>query len=309
MSTTATAIRTPDVPSPCQGFLTDLVLRCGEGDESALGELFDLTYFLVARIVNPGSATSLGAEDRILEAFRRIWQRSPAYQPNQQGVLSWVFDQVRDEHPAAVAPVRPLRVVVQSRNDVARAGLTQLLSSDKDHACVVEPGNAAGFLKSHDVAVYELAADVATLEAELDVLLAGGVPVVAMTQYARSDLAEMAISRGVAEVVQMDIPREGLLQALERAAAGSTTTPVAYRRQRRDAAQAAAHLSNREVTVLELVGRGLSNQDIATELYVSINTVKTYIRSAYRKIGVSRRPQAVLWAVHHDLGPPSAWTS
>jgi DNA-binding CsgD family transcriptional regulator len=53
----------------------------------------------------------------------------------------------------------------------------------------------------------------------------------------------------------------------------------------------------------------MSNQDIASQLYVSINTVKTYIRSAYRKIGVTRRAQAVLWAVHHDLGPPTTATS
>ncbi len=188
MSSIAHATRPPAVSFPCQGFLTHLVLRCGEGDESALGELFDLTYFLVAGVVNPGTQSATGADAKVVEAFRRIWQRSAAYQPTEQGVLSWVFD-----------------------------------------------------------------------------------------------------------------------QALERAATGSTPA-VDYRRRRRDAAQSAAHLSNREVSVLELVSRGMTNQDIAAQLYVSINTVKTYIRSAYRKIGVTRRAQAVLWAVHHDLGPP-AWTA
>ena len=170
---------------PCQGFLTHLVLRCGEGDEAALGELFDLTYFLVAGVVNPGHLSSTGADDRVVDAFRRIWQRSGGYEPTEQGVLSWVFD-----------------------------------------------------------------------------------------------------------------------QAVERAAGGDPSTPEDRQRRRRDADQAVGRLSNREVSVLELVSRGLSNQDIAAELYVSINTVKTYIRSAYRKIGVTRRAQAVLWAVHHDLGPP-----
>jgi DNA-binding NarL/FixJ family response regulator len=83
---------------------------------------------------------------------------------------------------------------------------------------------------------------------------------------------------------------------------------VAHRRERRDSAQAIAHLSDREMMVLELVGAGLTNQDIADRLYLSINTIKTNIRSAYRKIRVSRRTQAVLWAVHHDLTPPLAAT-
>ena len=44
---------------------------------------------------------------------------------------------------------------------------------------------------------------------------------------------------------------------------------------------------------------GLSNDEIARRLYLSINSVKTYIRSAYRKIGVTRRTQAAMWWVEH----------
>jgi DNA-binding NarL/FixJ family response regulator len=62
-----------------------------------------------------------------------------------------------------------------------------------------------------------------------------------------------------------------------------------------------SELSARERDVLELVASGLSNQEIAESLYVSNNTVKTYIRTAYRKIGAERRSQAVLWAIQHGL--------
>ena len=48
--------------------------------------------------------------------------------------------------------------------------------------------------------------------------------------------------------------------------------------------------------------RGLSNQQIADQVFVSINSIKTYIRSAYRKIGVHSRTQAVAWCLQHDLG-------
>ena len=60
-------------------------------------------------------------------------------------------------------------------------------------------------------------------------------------------------------------------------------------------------LSPRETEVLALIAGGLTNLEIAARLYVSINSVKAYIRSAYRKIGVERRTQAVLWGVRQGL--------
>lgn len=60
-------------------------------------------------------------------------------------------------------------------------------------------------------------------------------------------------------------------------------------------------LSPRESQVLALVGRGLTNIEIGEQLDLSINSVKTYIRSAYRKVGVNRRSQAVSWCLQHGL--------
>jgi DNA-binding NarL/FixJ family response regulator len=64
-------------------------------------------------------------------------------------------------------------------------------------------------------------------------------------------------------------------------------------------------LTTRELQVLAMIARGHTNQQIADSLYLSINSVKTYIRSAYRKIGVTSRAQAAIWAA----GCPSATTS
>jgi DNA-binding NarL/FixJ family response regulator len=60
-------------------------------------------------------------------------------------------------------------------------------------------------------------------------------------------------------------------------------------------------LSARELDVVRLVTNGFSNDEIARELYLGINTVKTYIRTSYRTIGATRRVQAVLWGVQHGL--------
>lgn len=61
-------------------------------------------------------------------------------------------------------------------------------------------------------------------------------------------------------------------------------------------------LTPRESAVIELVCRGLTNDEISRELYVSMNTVKTYTRAAYRKMGVDTRARAVIWGLQHGYG-------
>jgi DNA-binding CsgD family transcriptional regulator len=64
-------------------------------------------------------------------------------------------------------------------------------------------------------------------------------------------------------------------------------------------------LSAREAEVVALITQGLGNAEIASRTYTTINTVKTYIRSAYRKIGVDSRTRAVLWGIDHGFRPDS----
>lgn len=73
-----------------------------------------------------------------------------------------------------------------------------------------------------------------------------------------------------------------------------------------DQAPDGAQLSPREADVLAGICAGLSNEDIGARLFLGINTVKTYIRTAYRKIGVESRTQAVLWGLQHGYGDPLA---
>ena len=69
------------------------------------------------------------------------------------------------------------------------------------------------------------------------------------------------------------------------------------------AATESVGLSRREAQVLGLIARGYENEEIAAQLGVTVNTVKVYIRSAYKKIGVERRSHAVIWGMLHGLGP------
>jgi DNA-binding CsgD family transcriptional regulator len=67
-------------------------------------------------------------------------------------------------------------------------------------------------------------------------------------------------------------------------------------------------LSPREAEIIALIARGLTNQEIAERAHVTINSIKSYIRSAYRKIGVERRTQAVLWAMANGFAPDTERT-
>ena len=61
-------------------------------------------------------------------------------------------------------------------------------------------------------------------------------------------------------------------------------------------------LSEREMEVLTLLGQGLSNQEIADRLFVSLNTIKTHLSNIYGKLGVTRRTQALQKALELKLG-------
>jgi len=62
-------------------------------------------------------------------------------------------------------------------------------------------------------------------------------------------------------------------------------------------------LTAREAEILALITQGLSNQEVVEHTHLSINSVKTYIRSCYRRIGVTSRTNAVLWGIEHGFRP------
>ena len=105
-----------------------------------------------------------------------------------------------------------------------------------------------------------------------------------------------------------------LIDAIEAVAGGEVVRPApdpsgASPRQERIAGvwPGREHgLSAREAEVVALITQGLSNDEIAKMTYLSINSVKTYIRGAYRKIGISRRSQAVIWGMQHGFEPDTA---
>jgi NarL family two-component system response regulator LiaR len=191
----------------------------------------------------------------------------------------------------------PLRVMVVSSHGLTRAGLTQLLRADPQRVRVV--GTSPDAVQSHDVTVYDLT-DLACYGGDNRVHLTSDSPVVGLAPPDRPDLPQAALAIGVAAIVPMEVSAQDLIEAVESVVSGRCSGPAAHS-ERRDAIRAAWGLSRRELEILELIVAGLSNNEIAATLWLSINSVKTYIRTAYRKIGVRRRPEAVRWGYHHGL--------
>ena len=64
-----------------------------------------------------------------------------------------------------------------------------------------------------------------------------------------------------------------------------------------DSASPNAQLTDRELELLKLVATGASNQQIALQLYISVNTVKVHLRNIFHKLGVESRTEATMYAV------------
>lgn len=117
-------------------------------------------------------------------------------------------------------------------------------------------------------------------------------------------LIERAIQDGASGYLSKTLPARELVDALEQVHAGKVVvspspkaaTPTGGSWPGREEG-----LSYREGEVIALITQGLSNAEIASSMYLSPNSVKSYIRSAYRKIGVARRSQAVSWGMRHGF--------
>ncbi len=204
---------------------------------------------------------------------------------------------------------RPTCVLVTSAHEVVCVGLTALLQSDPRFECRVGSVDEL-VLNGADVVLYDVIGLVDNDGSELDRLVKEtDVAVLAVTRDLRPDLADLALAMGVDGCVSLEAGALELFAAVAAASWGDlegvqSTQAVDFTVNPAYAGLALPHLAPRESEVLQLIAAGLSNTEIADKLYLSINSVKTYIRGAYRRIEVQTRSQAVAWAMRHGLATP-----
>jgi DNA-binding NarL/FixJ family response regulator len=195
----------------------------------------------------------------------------------------------------------PLRVAVVSRYDLVRAGLTHLIGLDPARATVVATQVDGADLPDHDVAIHDLAGHHDHTDGLRRLLDSTSKPVVVISPTVDPGVKASLRGLGVAGLVSMSVTDEGLLRCLETAATRRRATTAELRGRTLETTHRAVGLTEREFLILEQIATGKSNEQIAAEQYVSINTVKSNIRTAYKRIGVTSRSQAVIWAITHGL--------
>ena len=221
----------------------------------------------------------------------------------------------------------PITVAIINDYEIVVRGLAQMLADYPGRVDLVECNVRTDVERPVDVALYDTFAPARGAEADLaDVIASPAVgKVIVYSWGGQPERVENAFLLGADGFVSKETGALAVVEAIERVhggeqvrqdhpdadarAAGDREASGPSTRKRGWPGQAEG-LTEREAEIIALITRGLSNKDIAARCFLSINSVKSYIRSAYRRMGVTSRSQAVLWGVRHGMAmdPPSRTT-
>ncbi len=203
-----------------------------------------------------------------------------------------------------------IRVMVVDDHEMVREGLMAMLQSEPDFDVVGQTGRGA---EAIDL-VEATRADVVLLDARLPDVSGvevcrrlthahPEVAVVILTTYTDPDLVQECIQAGARGYVVKDVERFSLKESIRAVYRGqSVLAPqvagqvIERARTRQTAGSRRAALSASQVSILRLISRGHSNREIAAEVHLSENTVKTHVQEIFRKLGVRNRVEAAILA-------------
>ena len=203
----------------------------------------------------------------------------------------------------------PITVALVDDYDVVLIGLAHMFDAYRDRVVVVEIDTNEPVADPVDIVLYDSFAQPESDADEVSVLVDNprARKVVVYTWNFHPDLIEAARRKGAHGYLSKTMPARDLVAALEAVHAGEIVVSAHARRAPSATGQdwpgRGEGLTDRESEILALITQGKSNADVATISYLSPNTVKSYIRNIYRKIGVGSRTQAVLWGVNNGFVP------
>ncbi len=203
-----------------------------------------------------------------------------------------------------------IRVLVADDQSLVRGGFRMLLADEEDIEIVAEASNgleavdkAARF--NPTVVLMDIRMpDLDGLEATRRILAADpAARVLILTTFDLEEYIYEALRAGASGFVLKDDPAEQLIAAVRTVAAGDALLSPAVTTRvieqftkipRHTPPKELAELSTRELDVLRLIARGLSNAEIGQELFISETTVKTHVTHILQKLGLRDRVQAVV---------------
>jgi DNA-binding NarL/FixJ family response regulator len=208
-----------------------------------------------------------------------------------------------------MAPNRPITVALVDDYDVVVVGVANILEQYRDRVVIAEIDTNQPLSDEVDIVLYDSFAQPESDHEDISVLVKNprARRVVVYTWNFHPDLVDHARRQGVHGYLSKALPARDLVAALEAVHAGETVISDPPRRARGanglNWPGRGEGLTDRESEILALITQGKSNADVATLTYLSPNTIKSYIRTIYRKINVTSRTQAVLWGVNNGFTP------
>ena len=193
--------------------------------------------------------------------------------------------------------------------DVVLLGVAQMLDPYRDRVLIAELDTNEPVADRVDIVLYDSFAQPESDHNEISVLINNprARRVVVYTWNFHPDLIRSALRQGVHGYLSKTLAARDLVAALEAVHAGETVVSDPPPRPRSanglNWPGRGEGLTDRESEILALITQGKNNTEVATLTYLSPNTVKSYIRSSYRKINAGSRTQAVLWGVRNGFTP------
>ena len=208
----------------------------------------------------------------------------------------------------------PIRILIADDHEVLRRGLVSLFSgSDINIVAEATSGDEAvqiAIEQQPDVVLLDIRMSngdgLSALEAIKE--QQPEMPVLMLSTYDNPTYIAQAMAQGASGYLLKGSNREEIIEKIRAVASGqSVWTSDELRRFGRKSAAASPNgdleitLTRREREVLEQVAHGLTNKQIGQQLHISAETVKEHIQNILRKIGVSDRTQAAVWAARKGL--------
>jgi DNA-binding NarL/FixJ family response regulator len=214
-----------------------------------------------------------------------------------------------------------VRVLLVDDDDLMRAGLRSVLSSDETIEVVGEAGDGRAALSG----IRELAPDIVLMDIRMpdldgisatrEVLASSPeLKVIVLTTFEQDDYIFDALNAGASGFLLKRTKPEELIAAIHTVANGDALLSPSVTRRVVDrmatqplpvsASRSLDRLTPRELEVLELVARGLSNREIAERFVIEESTVKTHVKRILMKLGLRDRVQAVIFAYENGITRP-----
>jgi two-component system, NarL family, response regulator LiaR len=201
---------------------------------------------------------------------------------------------------------QPIRVMIVDDHDMLREGLNAFFKSFDDAASGEEAVRLCRELEP-DVVLMDLAMP------EMDGLTAiklihtqqPEVCIIVLSSFSETRQVKTALQNGATSYLLKNISASKLADAIRTTVSGLPTLAPEATQALLDpagtepAAQSLGSLTERELEVMNLMAKGLSNTEIAEKLNISIFTVKNHVSSILSKLGVSSRTEAVAWQLQH----------